>query len=352
MQKIAIIEYKNIVSDNNVPFGHGKKVLYEASDLCNKLGYNTVICAVISYMQKKCGVEQVILKNAISAEKYNYRNLNKIFGNIALALKKCNADIVWFTNIDWFLLLYLGIIKPKKRVIVTIYRDIFQEVFENMKRKGVLGKIISYFIKRGKKCISLIIRTYQDDSTGLAQMYMPDYIYSKMYDTLKESTSKKKGVLCVGTINSSDKDLFEMIEVFCKIDTPLLIKGKFVKDDDYGKACAMKTDNITIENKYLDEKEYYELIATYEYVILPYNMRKYQNATSGIMREALYLDSKIIAPKKLLNGMKINGIGYDDICDLPRLLDENENKIFINNIDEYKEDRVLNNLSNCIRNIT
>ena len=68
-------------------------------------------------------------------------------------------------------------------------------------------------------------------------------------------------------------------------------------------------------------------------------MEKYGSATSGVLREAVYLGAKVIAPKALLNNMGINGIGYTNIEDVPALL--NDDAVYYNDFEKYKEKNIV-----------
>ena len=86
------------------------------------------------------------------------------------------------------------------------------------------------------------------------------------------------------------------------------------------------------------KRAYYETycneLAKSEYAIVPYDMDVYGTATSGVVREALYMGVKVIAPIKLLDNMGIYLPGYDRI----------ENSylfVFNKNVEVVKEEELL-----------
>ena len=350
MNSIVIAEYKNIISVDRKPFGHGQKVLIESAILASKVGLNVNIACCKEFQSESTACfEAQVLKFAIPVEKYNYHSLIRVFSNIRCILNKSKANVIWFTNIDWFLLLFLGLYHTRKRIVVTVYRDVFKEIDEIGRGRGFLGKIIRRIVSRGASKINYAIKTFTDDIAFCGKSaFMPDYIFYDYY--LKyNNKDKNNSVLCVGTMNSSDKDLFGLVSSFNYAHIPLRIIGRFVNPNDYEEAVKMKTDNVHVEDKYLSKNEYYKIIGKYKYVILPYKMEKYGSSTSGVLREALYVGATVIAPQTLLSGMSLQGIGYTRIEDVPNLL--YKDKEIVNDLSPYKESSVIRSLKKVFSDV-
>lgn len=333
--KILLVEYKNIVNKSKSAFGHGKKALGEAASICSQLGFDYACAGSREYLESlNCSV--VDLPCAIHADKYGSKSIFNIFKNISTALKH-NSDIVWFTNIDLYLLLYLATHKIENKVIVTEYADPLELMSLLKERKRLVGKCICALLEKGIKKINLTVQTYDAYLKRDNTIYMPDYIYYPRYE-LMATKPKTNRVLCLGTM-SHQKDIKGLVRVFQNVDRELLIIGSFINKSSFDEVEKMASNNIIIENRLLDYDEYYDLLASSEYVILPYKMEKYGSATSGVLREAVYLGAKVIAPKALLNNMGINGIGYTNIEDVPALL--NDDAVYYNDFEKYKEKNIV-----------
>ena len=133
------------------------------------------------------------------------------------------------------------------------------------------------------------------------------------------------------------------------MEQPLLIIGEFANKDLLNRLKNKLTDNIKIIDKFLEYKEYCELIAHSKYVITPYNMKIYGSSTSGVLREALYMGTQVIAPIRISINMGIKGLGYDELSEV-RAIFESERSIpaYENDLVEYREDKVLENIRKAL----
>lgn len=334
--KIRLVEYKNIVDNSGQAFGHGKKVLYEALKLSHLAGCNAEVAACSEYKSNIYTGHFITLSNAINVAQYDYRHIMQIMSNLRQAQKKPSADIIWFTNTDWYLFLYLGLHHKRSKIIVTVYSDIGKtlDLFET---KGIVGKMLSDIMMRGVKKIDLTIETFYRKTRDKNVMYMPDYLYTDFYKRYK-ANKKKKQIICIGTMNTQ-KDLEGMVKVFSKLDYHVVIKGGFVDKNLFQKLLSIKNENINIQDCYLDDEEYYEELSGSEYVIAPYNMDIYGAATSGVVREALYMGVKVLAPQKLLDNMGIKIKGYSNIEEVEALI-EGEQEIKEEFLQECSESEI------------
>lgn len=308
MKKVAIIEYLNYVDEKFNPTGHGKKVFGEAYDLlCDE--YETVCVSSKEYSLGKGSDGKYI-----SAIQQGSRGLNRgVIRNIRRALKLADADVVWFTNTEWRLLAYLAFVPKGKKIVVTMYRNTIEDISSG---SGKAKKIKLKMVKMGIERANLVVVTNPNLSICNNQIYIPDYYYrADKYDRLRK-LAKRNQILCVGAMRSS-KDLEGVVSHFSGTDIPVHIVGGFSDKAQFEKLNQIKGSNITIEDKRLDDNEYYQLIAESKYIIMPYKMESYRNATSGILQESIFVGSIPIAPQKLLEFNGVSGIGYQKLIDLP-----------------------------------
>lgn len=307
---ITVCEYLNYVNHQGECIGHGKKVFHEAIELLE----TDFKVTAISSEHYACPTCRESIRNLDSVDQETLRSTNQIvFRNIFRAFKNINDNVIWFTNIDWRLLACLAFIRGKRKIIITCYRDLIEDVYQSTSKIKHLKCLL---MKKGMKRADLVVVTNPNLKLAHNQIFIPDYCYDEKY--LKYDTSiKKERILCVGAMRAS-KDLRGVVLHFRKTDIPIYIVGHFKDASEYEWLVKKKTDNITIENRFLDDEEYYRLIAQSRYVIVPYKMQSYQNATSGILQECVFLDTIPIGPRKLLEYNGIDGVKYDNLDDLPK----------------------------------
>lgn len=159
----------------------------------------------------------------------------------------------------------------------------------------------------------------------------------------------------IGTMTES-KDIEGLVETFLNSDIHVKIIGKFVDKSLYSilKEKIKTCGSILIEDKYLDNDEYYSLIAESRYVILPYKQSYYNKRTSGIILEAMFLDTIPIAPEYLLEFNDVKGIGYSDISEVSDLLKNHDIESILEDFkikrSELSVDNIKNNLINLLSN--
>ena len=344
VMKIRLIEYKCIVNDDGQPFGHAEKALDDALIICNRLGLDTEVAASASF--SRVSLE---LPNSLKVADYTYKSISKVMQNLRAATKVAKGERVlfWFVNVDWYVFLFLSLHKIPQRKIATIYKDRFDQIDGFKGKKGIIGNHLYNLLEKGIKQIDVYLETFYARERRDNAVYLPDYIYTPFYNE-HQVQNKTERVICPGTINMQ-KDVEGLVEVFKKIDYPLLIIGQFADKALYKELCDRKSNNITIENRRLEYDEYYRLIAESAYCITPYKMERYTSATSGVIREAVYLGSTVIAPKTLLDNMGMNGIGYETLDDLIDIF--KPGKINIkpeNDLTMYEEENVVNNIRSAI----
>lgn len=342
--KVRLIEYKCIVNDSGRPFGHAEKALADAIQICNNLGFKVEVAASDAFKESS-----VILPNSLNVSEYDYKNIARIMKNlnIATSVNKDEATVFWFTNVDWYLFLFLALKSIRNKKIVTIYKERFDLINGFKNKKGFVGAILYKLLVKGVEKVDLYLETFYSSNRKKDAVYLPDYIYTDFYNKFR-TKNKIKRVVCPGTINTQ-KDIRGLVSVFKEINYSLLIVGEFVYSELYDEIKNSLSPNITVENRRLEYEEYYKIIAESMYCITPYDMTRYNTATSGVIREAIYLDTNVIAPKKMLNNMGLNGIGYENLEDLISIFSKDTiDNCAENNLDQYKEEYIIQTVGSAL----
>lgn len=339
MMKVTLVEYLNYVNDENQPVGHGKKVLQQMANLLSMDFSIECICSE-SYLPlgfQKCRQTPI----EISQKDKSIKQINNaVFKNLKICESAvADSDIIWFTNSDWHLMAFLPFFNTKKRkIIVTAYRDIRKDVADSKSRLRIIKKSI---VEKGISRVNLFVITNENLKLSNNQLFIPDYICDKSYDMFV-SPQKIDRILCVGAMRKS-KDLLGVIKHFRETDIPVYITGGFQDKEWFNKLKDLCSSNIQIEDRMVPYEEYYSLIGESRFTIMPYDMTIYDSATSGILQEAIFLGSIPIAPKRLLDYNGINGIGYEQLEELPtNLEDMKKNKRFMeNDLSKYMASDIL-----------
>lgn len=342
--KVRLIEYKCIVNDEGQPFGHAEKAIEDALMICDRLGLNAEVAASSNFK-----AASLKLPNSLNVNDYTYRSISKIMQNLRIATKvnKGEEVLFWFVNVDWYLFLFLSQHKFVQKKMATVYKDRFDQINGFRGKRFFVGDILYALLEKGVKQIDLYLETFFAPNRKPNAVYLPDYIYTSLYEE-HHVREKIERVICPGTINTQ-KDVEGLVEVFKQINYPLLIVGQFADKTLYDKLLESKGDNITIDNHRLEYDEYYRLIAESTYCITPYNMNRYTSATSGVIREAIYLGSTVIAPRALLDNMGMKGIGYEKLDDLIGMFGQGKINIDTeNDLSMYEEENVVNNIRSAI----
>lgn len=310
MRSVTVVEYLNYVNECGEAIGHGKKVLSEAVELL-KDDFDVHCIASEAYRPEGFALDKALPRlNQSAGEVTNGAILNQIKAVFAAV----RTDVVWFTNVDWVLLAYLAFFKPRAvKVMATLYRDYATDISQGGSK---VRRVKVAAVRRGIRNVDILVVTNKVLQLSDSQIFMPDYIYTKKYDVYRVADSEKLNqVVCVGSMRPS-KDLRGVVRAFATTDMPVKIIGNFCDKNEFMWLRAHATDNFTIEDRRLDDDEYYSLIGSSRYVMLPYRLVDYRSATSGILQECLFLGTTPIAPKALLDANGVSGIGYENIDDL------------------------------------
>lgn len=346
MEKVAIAEYINLENENNEPVGHAPKVLGESAELLNDQYEITLFCSDSISKDMVSGYNVVKVKgNCHKGNKAlmfvtRWKNLHKIFSTAR------DYKMIWFTNIDWVLFLYMAFKKNKaSNIMVTLYRDIIDDI---KSYSSLLRRMIGKICLNAVDDVSLYVVTNPSLKLFDNQIILPDFYYSEKYEKYKD-TKKKERIVCLGAMRGT-KDLEGVVRHFSGTEVKIYIAGDFRDKEEYKYIKELAKDNIAIEDRILPHDEYYSLIAESKYVLLPYKKERYENATSGILLESIFLDSIPVAPEWLLSNNRISGIGYKSINDLPTTM-EGLHKLAINHkgdVEAFRKENVQERLKNAI----
>ena len=331
MDKIVLADYIGHCDNNGKPMGHPIKVINENCRLLEPVfGVRIAVPRTHVYSIKEKEIEVIKLKYnicAFSTQKFlnfikKWKNLNDIF-------KNQENDIIWFINVDFSLFLYLYL-KKEKRVWINLCYNPLKNV------SGWRRKVIRSVLENVEKVV-LTNKNFLKEIPG-NKIYIPDYYYNaELYDKFQK-TKKKKQVVCLGTMGK-EKELEKLVLAMKKSEIPLIICGNFKHDEGrYQNLQKLSEGRNLLENKFVTDDEYYDLIANSKYVVLPYDMKLYNERTSGILLEAVFLHSVPVAPRELLKYNGIEGIGYQKIEEIPLLLEDEKKELeIVKNNDELLE---------------
>lgn len=312
-QKVSMIDYIGCYSKSSGPVGHSLKVI---NDYIRYFRDNLEmeVLAPKEYLPCIKTSEGVALPQYIDAERsgksvwQNIKEMLQSFMNIRHALKNASNEIVWFYNVNQFLFMYLLLFGlHHKKVIVTLFAREYPKAYHNFCLRKILPKL------------KLVVSSNPGfDMEKCSSIYMPDYLYdADIYDKYCADQKEKK-IVCVGTMNPS-KRILELVSAFREKKICLEIYGLFYDQRYYEQVLESCTENIKIENRYLDYEEYLGILGSSQYCVLPYSMEAYENFTSGVLLECIYMKTIPITDVQLLNRMGINGVGYRQIEELGKL---------------------------------
>ena len=314
---ICMVEYQGRCDEALKAVGHSPKVLEEYYGYIKDLDKVSVLApetilkdASLEIKEKSSTLPHYILMKSGNSFLEKIANKKYMFDNISNALKKSDADTLWFFNVEFYFWLYMAFHSTKKRIVVTSFIGGFGG--------GFVGKIKQRIFEKAQKRIALIIGSGKNfEFKNCVSSYIPDYVFQKEKYEKYLSVKKQKRAVVLGTMGS-DKQLEQLIAQFSKINYPLLIAGRFY-DKDWFEECKRKsTPNITVTDKYISDEEYLKLLSESEYAILPYSREKYGKQTSGVLQEAMFLNTVPVAFGEVLSASNVSGKSieaYEELTD-------------------------------------
>lgn len=312
---IVMCNYYGMCDADGNAIGHAPKVTNEYSEMlkekfalslaaspcivnaCNLSGFKEVR----SLKYDICAEGNTITKRIVDKIKL-VSNISQIVGN---------EGVYFFYQVDFFFFFYMRFFyrrTHRRKIICLVYHQDFTG--------GRLGKKLQrIYLNALKKIDGVVYTQFEKTVSHPNSIWMPDFLYSDEKYRRYQSLKKEKQVVCMGTMNRY-KQLEQLVDIFSKINIPLIIAGRFDDKERFRNLIKNKTKNIEIYDAILPENEYLEMIATSQYSILPYDMDQYVSRTSGVLLESIYLGSIPIAPRELLIQNSLPGIGYNEMQDL------------------------------------
>jgi glycosyltransferase involved in cell wall biosynthesis len=180
-----------------------------------------------------------------------------------------------------------------------------------------------------------IVGKYYD----ITYIVLPDYFPPVQISSVQDE-NLIYDITILGTANTW-KDYVGAVKYFRNSRWKMLIAGKFTDESMYNAIMQLKTDNITVINKYLTDIEYQNCLNCSKYIMLPYK-EEYKDKSSGVLLEAIYAGKPVIVPDistfDIVNKNKL-GIVYKNLSDLKinmkKLQDEYED--YKKNVQAYTD---------------
>lgn len=302
---------------NNDVVGHTGKVTKEYFELLSRICEVSLTASpcIIKAMRKEKFAKSMELLYDIHVDRpftlwKRIFDKIKLLKNIHKCLSKQGDDCLFFYQVDFFFFFYISLFYKKHRK--KIYCLIFHQDFAG----GKFENILKIFYKHALTKIDGIIYTQKGHPVPHSNIcWIPDYMYSDERYLKYQKIEKQEKVVCVGTMNHL-KQLEELVEIFREKTYRLEIIGRFDNLLRLKQLKSRASNNIVIEDELLSDREYYSVLASAKFSILPYDMDQYKNRTSGVLLESLYVGSIPIAPEELLNQNGLPGIGYERLFDL------------------------------------
>ena len=307
-KKILMVEYQGRCDTSGVAVGHAPKVLSEYAGFLKDdfevsvLSPRCVLEATDADGRRNAKVlpRQIVMKGKVPIYERIF-NKFKMFRNIRTALS-VEADVYWFFNVEFYLMLYLALFGNRGRKIVCT-------MFMSGWHGGLIASIKQKIFERAQKRISYFISTGPSFSyKNVKASFLPDYYCDEAYYA-KYRAKDRKGFVCLGTMGA-EKQLEEMVERFTELELPLTVAGRFYDKERLEKLKALAGSNVEFRDEYLTKDEYLKLLGKAKYVVLPYAPLQYGSQTSGVLQEALFLDTVCVTHRDVLEGNRIPGIGY------------------------------------------
>jgi len=328
MKKMILADYIGHSDALGKPMGHPIKVINETYALIKPI-FRVHIAVPESHMPSIIEDEATTIElkyNVCAFSKQKVLNFVKKWVNLSRIFHNRGDSTVWFINVDFSLFLYLYLRKIDKVWINLCYNPL-----KNV--SGWRNKVIHSVLKNVEKVI-LTNQNFVKKIPG-STVFIPDYYYNeKLYDRF-QGEKKLEQMVCLGTMGK-EKKLEDLVLIMKKSSIPLVVCGNFKHSEErYQNLQKLSEGHICLENKFVSDDEYYDFIAKSQYVVLPYDMTLYDERTSGILIEAVFLHSVPVAPQQLLEYNGISGIGYQEVNEIPGLLgDVRRNARIIENNDK------------------
>jgi len=305
---ISLIDIVNTLDEKGNPVGHGLKIL---KDLPNVFEEDVEILAGKEYLRflKK---RRTALPFCIYSGAYKGEAL-KMLCNYFISLFAAKGRVLVYTITLEPLLWGIALCKGGRKIVVITCWHWDKYICSLYKHP-----IRRWLVQRGLEKLDGCIVTNYMYKPKVPNIRMPDYYIT---DDIRQYQNKEKqtGCVCLGEVRAG-KDIVGLVRVMRQTGIPLLVAGSFQDKKIYQKARKLCTRNMIIEDANLPYDKYVACLASYKYVVLPYDAHHYDGRTSGVLLEGIFLGAVPIAPKSLLEQNQVQGLGYKKISEIPELI--------------------------------
>ncbi|MBR1470300.1 MAG: hypothetical protein IJ600_01500 [Lachnospiraceae bacterium] len=310
--RLCMAEYQGRCDENGTAVGHAPKVLGEYHALIRETFSAEVFAprCILEAADVQCGCGAKVLPHHIVMKGHpslfeKIWNKVRMFSNIHSVFRHTGAEKIWFFNTEFYLMLYLALFgNHGKQIFCTMFLDGYHG--------GFTARIKQRIFERAQKKMRCIIATGpQLQFKNARQLFLPDYAYDEAVYGSYRAARKEEMAVCLGTMGA-EKEIEALVECFTRNGYPLHIAGRFYDKERVERLRKAAGKNILIEDVYLSRGEYLTLLGKARYVVLPYRPAQYGTQTSGVLQEAVFLDTIPVSYEKVLSGNGIPGIGFAD----------------------------------------
>lgn len=326
-----MVEYQGRCDREGMAVGHAPKVLWEYLQIIRNdcevsiFAPKVILKELPGEERKNADLRAKVLPRHIVMKgktplREKITNKLHMFQNIRSTLKHSDADILWFFNVEYYLMLYLFLHKkPRQKIVCTLFLDGYHADARAGLKAKVVACVKQWIFKQAQKKISLIISTGKNFTFQNCRWeYIPDYYDKKeLYEPYRRrelsGAGKEERAVCLGTMGNG-KQLEEMVKAFVRIGYPLTVAGRFYDSkrlEELRRIAGQKSEIIEILDRYLSEEEYLSLLSRAKYTVLPYSPHNYAKQTSGVMQEAVFLDTVPVTYRAILEGNGVPGVGFE-----------------------------------------
>lgn len=324
--KLIIADYiGNSIKDKAI--GHPKIILDQMKAVFNETQFDYqffVSRPYIFYLKGERFKEIPFSINVDTNKNLISRVLNIIKKVINLwVILKAKTDSVLLYNIDktLYLFLYLFGKRRQQKLIVISFMDFSEKS----------SPLALYFYTKAKSYIDVELNSYDLNSA----YYLPDYYYKGNSYTLNK---KNESIVVIGTMTKE-----KQLDVVCNSINAvhLDVIGKFY-DRDYFEMLYERfgsKSNIEIKDVYLSDEEYIKTIQSHKYLLISNVIDHYSNRTSGVFFDAIFNDAIPIVPKSdyfIKFTQECICMFYDSIDEVEKILEEEDSKRVLQNIQNFK----------------
>lgn len=285
--RIIIADFTTLTKEGKV-FGHYAQVAKMYKDIFKF--YDVKIAGGSAY-KEQFGKELILLKHQIELnEKSVWKKICNKIGTILNGLRlisSTNNSVIIIQPYSFVSNMVSIMLAPKRKNKLFLIEYRYEAT-------SILTKFLFRLVKHKIDGIICSQNTV-GNQYKIPYIVMPDYIFIDEDMPISSSENFEYDFGIVG-IMSEGKDIESVIRHVNMSNFSLIIAGYFEDDERYRNVIKLvKSDNIKIINRYLDEQEYKKILQKCRFIILPYK-EYYRNATSGVIFDTLFNGSPVIAP--------------------------------------------------------